>query len=97
MCRGRGQGRRLYNHHIYIDMVQLHVHPHIVGPGSFVEEDIWCSGERFRSEIFFLPSDNHISFKGKTTFISNIQIYFPKQQKLKHNCFLRFLYICKYI
>lgn len=44
-----------------------------------VEEEIWSLGERFRSEIFFLPSENDINFKRKTTFISHTQ-FLQKQQ-----------------
>lgn len=40
-------------------------------------------GEVQTGDIFFLPSDNYINFKEKTTFISNTQIYLQKQQKLK--------------
>ena len=45
----------------------------IVVPVSLVEEEMWSSGERFRSEIFFQPSENYTNFKRRTTFISNIQ------------------------
>lgn len=39
----------------------------------------------FRPEMFFLPSDNYINVKRKTTLILNIQIDSPKQQKSKHS------------
>lgn len=43
------------------------------GPMLFLEENIWSSREQFRLEIFFLPSDNHINFTGKMTFILYIK------------------------
>lgn len=63
-------------------IIWLQVKSYIVVPVSFVGEKIWSSGERFRLEIFFLPNDNYINFKEKTTFISNTQIYLQKQQEL---------------
>ena len=55
------------------------------GPNVIVEEEILSLAERFRSEIFFLPSENDINFKRRTTFISHTQIYFQTQQELKHS------------
>lgn len=66
-------------------MSSFHIYPYISGPNVIVEEEIWSLGERFRSEIFFLPSENDINFKRRTTFISHTQIYFLKQQELKHS------------
>lgn len=64
-------------------IIGLHIKSCIVVPVSFVGEEIWSSGEKFRLEIFFQPSDNYINFKEKTTFTSNTQIYLQKQQELK--------------
>lgn len=64
---------------------------------SFVEEEIWSSRERFRPEIFFLPSDNYINVKRKTTLISNIQTDFQNQEKSKHSNVSYKIYIYRYM
>lgn len=68
--------------------IGLHIKLCTVVPVSFVEKEIWSSGERFRLEVFFLHSDNYINFKEKTTFISNTQTYLQKQQESK------LIYVC---
>lgn len=51
----------------------------ICGRGNLeLSREVWTG-------IFFLSSEIYINFEGKTTFISNIQIYFQKQQALKHS------------
>lgn len=54
---------------IYIQVVSL----------SFVKEEIWSTEVQTRDFFSKLPSDNYTNFKGKTTFLSNIQIGFQKQ------------------